>query len=248
MAIEVFNRYEYKYLLDEETFKKVTAVLNEHMVMDFYNANGEFYTIANIYYDTEDDYLIRHSLERPTYKEKLRLRAYGIPNKETPVFLEIKKKYKKLVNKRRTTIKLDEAYEFIQNKEKPPISEIMNKQVVNELEYFLKIYDLKPKVYIAYDRMAYFEQGNPDLRISFDKNIRCRRKDLHLENGDYGEKLLNDNCYLMEIKTAKTMPLWLAHMLTEYDIKKQNFSKYGTEFKKNLKKQNKKGKENEQFI
>lgn len=232
MAIEVFNRYEHKYLLTKEQFNALLPIIEKHMEEDKYNIDGEAYTIANIYYDTADDYLIRKSLSRPAYKEKLRLRSYGIPDSNTEVFLEIKKKYRGLVNKRRTVLKLDEAYAFINTGNLPEISEYMNKQVLNELDYFIHTYELMPKVYLAYDRIAYFEKGNSDLRVSFDTNIRSRRYDVALEKGDYGSSLLDENIYLMEIKTAFSKPLWLVHMLTELDIKRSRFSKYGTEFGK----------------
>ena len=231
MAIEVFNRYEHKYMLNREQFEKIIKILDEHMVMDSHNENHTPYTIANIYFDTPDDYLIRTSLSKPEYKEKLRLRAYGVPDRETKVFLEIKKKFRGIVNKRRTKLKLAEAYSFITSGKAPMPKDYMNTQVLHELEYFLKIYDLSPKLYLAYDRIAYFEKDNKDLRISFDMNIRSRRYDLALEKGDYGEKLLPDGVYLMEIKTSLAKPLWLTHILAELDIKRTRFSKYGTEFK-----------------
>ena len=213
MAIEVFNRYEHKYLLDKETYKKVINIMDTYMELDAYNVNHKPYTIANIYYDTNDDYLIRTSLSKPDYKEKLRLRAYGVPDKKSKVYLEIKKKYKGLVNKRRTALYLNEAYKFAANGKMPEVKEYMNEQVLKEIEYFLSVYKLKPKVYIAYDRIAYFEKGNPDLRISFDMNIRSRRYEIGLDRGDYGELLLERNLYLMEVKTAMAKLLWLTEML-----------------------------------
>ena len=230
MAIEVFNRHEQKYLLDEDTFQKVIEVMDEYMMPDKYNVNHKPYTISNIYFDTEDDYLIRTSLSKPNYKEKLRLRSYGVPSNDSKVFLEIKKKFNDIVNKRRTVLKLSEAYNFISSGKPPELKEYMNTQVLKEIEYFLQVYRLKPKVYLAYDRIAYFEKYNNDLRISFDKNIRTRRYDVALEDGDYGEALLPDGVYLMEVKTSKAMPLWLTDMLAKYNIKKRSFSKYGTEF------------------
>lgn len=231
MAIEVFNRYEHKYMLDRETFEKVIKIMDEHMVMDSHNEGHTPYTISNIYFDTPDDYLIRTSLSKPDYKEKLRLRAYGVPCRDSMVFLEIKKKFKGIVNKRRTKLKLNEAYTFLESGKAPEPKEYMNTQVIRELEYFLKIYNLSPKLYLAYDRIAYFEKDNRDLRISFDMNIRSRRYDLALEKGDYGERLLPEGVYLMEIKTSLAKPLWLTHMLADLDIKRTRFSKYGTEFK-----------------
>lgn len=231
MAIEVFNRYEHKYMLDGETFSKVIRVMSDHMEPDAYNAGMKPYTIANIYFDTPDDYLIRTSLSRPEYREKLRLRSYGVPNSDTMVYLEIKKKYRGIVNKRRTSLALNEAYDFLATGKAPEPKEYMNGQVLRELEYFMSVYDLAPKLYLAYDRIAYFEKGNGDLRISFDTNIRTRRHDLALENGDYGENLLDSDAYLMEIKTSLAKPLWLSHMLTDLGIQRKSFSKYGTEFK-----------------
>ncbi len=234
MATEVFLRHEQKYFLDSDTFRKVLAVMDEHMQPDKYNIGHKPYTISNIYFDTDDNYLIRTSLSKPRYKEKLRLRSYGVPNSESYVFLEIKKKFNRLVNKRRTVLKLSEAYDFVSSKTAPAYQKYMNSQVLKEIEYFLHFYSLKPKVYLAYDRIAYFEKGNRDLRISFDQNIRTRRYDVALEAGDYGDKLLPDGVYLMEIKTSRAMPLWLTEMLAKYDIKRRRFSKYGTEFTKQL--------------
>ena len=234
MAIEVFNRYEHKYLIDENTYHKLIGVMDKHMTLDRYNINHKPYTIANIYYDTPDDYLIRRSLEKPRYKEKLRLRAYGVPKKDSMVFLEIKKKFDGIVNKRRTTLALCEAYKFAESLIVPEEKNYMNMQVIGEIKYFLERYELFPKLYLAYDRVAYFEKDNPDLRISFDSHIRSRRYDVALEKGDYGNPLLKNGTYLMEIKTSKAKPLWLVSALSENKIFKQSFSKYGEEYKQKL--------------
>jgi hypothetical protein len=235
MAIEVFNRHECKYLLTNETYEKIIPIINKYMEPDECNKNNCFYTISNLYYDTHDNHLIRNSLAKPKYKEKLRLRAYGVPLVEDKVFLEIKKKVDGVVNKRRTKLILNEAYDFVNTGEKPGIKKYMNNQVVNEIEYFLKAYDLDPKLYLAYDRKAYFGINNRDLRITFDTNIRTRRYDLRLESGDYGDRLLNDDIWLMEVKAEKSIPIWLVKLLSEYKIYRRSFSKYGTEYKTMLK-------------
>jgi hypothetical protein len=230
MAIEVFNRRESKFILDITTYRNIQNRLLEHMELDDYNKEEEFYTISNIYYDTEDNQLIRKSLSKPKYKEKLRLRAYGIPKPGEKVYLEIKKKVCGIVNKRRTTLELGEAYEFVSNNIRPQFKQYMNKQVMNEIEYILKIYNLEPKLYLAYDRKAMFGKENRDLRITFDTNIRTRRYDLRLENGDYGTKLLEDGQWLMEVKAERSIPIWLAKLLNEYKINSTSFSKYGEEY------------------
>lgn len=234
MAIEVFNRYEHKYLLDKSTYEKVLPVIKDKMNMDSYNKNGSAYTISNIYFDTEDDFLIRNSLSKPPYKEKLRLRSYGTADMDSKVFLEIKKKYNGIVNKRRTVLTLKEAYDFTRTGTKPELKPYMNAQVIRELEYFLNLYKPVPKLYLAYDRIAFFDKENADLRISFDMNIRSRRYNLGLEKGDYGSRLLADDVYLMEIKTSLAKPMWLCEMLTELEIRRQSFSKYGTEYRNML--------------
>ncbi|MEK4325552.1 polyphosphate polymerase domain-containing protein [Paenibacillus sp. FSL R7-0297] len=235
MAIEVFNRYENKYLFDTESYLKLYNELLEYMEPDEYNKQHEYYSITNLYYDTPHDSLIRSSLAKPKYKEKLRIRAYGIPTGDTKVYLEIKKKVFGLVNKRRTSLKLNEAYDFVASGIEPEFKSYMNKQVIEEIKYMLTRYDLQPKLYLSYDRKAMFCKNNRDLRITFDTNIRCRRYDLKMEHGVYGEELLEPGQWLMEVKAEKTIPVWLAKMLSEHQMYRTSFSKYGNEYKKMLK-------------
>jgi SPX domain protein involved in polyphosphate accumulation len=234
MGIEVFNRYENKFLLGGETYEDIKEKLNDYMEQDEFNKSNGFYTISNIYYDTRDNHLIRSSLAKPKYKEKLRLRAYGVPEENQKVYVEIKKKVCGLVNKRRTTLRLNEAYDFLSSGEKPELKPYMNKQVLNEIEYFLDRYELEPKLYLAYDRHAMFSKACRDLRITFDTNIRTRRYDLKLEKGDYGESLLEPDVWLMEVKAENSIPLWLSKLLAEHKAYKTSFSKYGTEHKRML--------------
>ncbi|MHB8064546.1 MAG: VTC domain-containing protein [Ruminiclostridium sp.] len=234
MAIEVFNRNEGKFLIDKEVYEALSIKLLQYMEMDAFNKTHDFYTISNIYYDTNDNYLIRNSLAKPKYKEKLRLRAYGVPELNNKVYLEIKKKFDGIVNKRRTSLKLKDAYEFLSTGQKPKLKSYMNKQVINEIDYLIKLYNVEPKLYLAYDRKAMFCIGNREVRITFDTNIRTRRYDLKLEAGDYGEPLLDNDKWLMEVKAEKNIPLWLSKLLSEYKIYKTNFSKYGKEYGKML--------------
>ena len=234
MAIEVFNRYETKFLLTTKQYKALRTILEERVHPDAYNKGGKFYTICNVYYDTPDNNLIRTSLDKPEYKEKLRLRSYGVPNKNKPVFLEIKKKYAGIVNKRRCALTIDEANALILDNKYPVIKDYMNVQVLNELDYFAQMYDLVPKVYLAYDRLAYAGIEDEDLRITFDTNIRSRRYNVALEKGDYGSPIIDGGIWLMEVKCAGAVPMWLAAALSELGIYKTSFSKYGTEYKNYL--------------
>ncbi|MDY5576353.1 MAG: polyphosphate polymerase domain-containing protein [Lachnospiraceae bacterium] len=231
MAIEVFSRYEKKYLLTEENYHWILENISEHMVPDKFNKNGQLYNIANIYYDTSNDALIRASIEKPVYKEKLRLRSYGVPALEDKVFLEIKKKYKGLVNKRRTTLRLFEAYDLIEHGIDPGDQPYINRQVLEEIKYFLRVYDLKPKVYLTYDRQAFFSKDDRDFRITFDTNIKARREEVGLEKGNEGRLLINNAFWLMEVKSSEAVPLWFTSLLSEKQIFSTSFSKYGTEYK-----------------
>lgn len=232
MAIEVFNRSECKFLIEKDVYEVLSNELLKYMEMDDHSKADDFYTISNLYYDSEDNYMIRNSLAKPRYKEKLRLRAYGVPKENEKVYLEIKKKFNGVVNKRRTSIRVNEAYEFIKTKEKPEYKNYMNKQVISELEYMLKLYDVEPKLYLAYDRKAMFGKEDKEVRITFDTNVRTRRYDLKLEAGDHGEPLLEDGKCIMEIKVEKNIPLWLVKLLSEHKIYKSSFSKYGKEYEK----------------
>ncbi|GGA29623.1 polyphosphate polymerase domain-containing protein [Paenibacillus physcomitrellae] len=234
MAIEVFNRYENKYLMDTEAFNGFYSRLMEHMEPDSNNKGGQFYVISNLYYDTDQHTLVRSSLSKPKYKEKLRIRAYGVPSPNAKVYLELKKKVFGLVNKRRTSLNLQEAYEFVHTGQPPAFREGMNRQVMQEIEYFLSRYQLRPMAYLAYDRIAMFCKGNRDLRITFDTNIRSRRYDLRLEAGDHGEQLMEPGQWLMEVKAEKTIPVWLSRLLSEQQMYRTSFSKYGNEYKKSI--------------
>ncbi len=231
MALEVFNRYEVKYLLTTEQFQKLLKIVPDYMNSDPYNKDGKTYSICNLYLDTENDDLICTSLEKPVYKEKLRLRSYGKTPLNGCVFLEIKKKYKGLVNKRRTFMTLEEAYSYLFDGVVPDNPK-MNRQVMEEIKYAQSLYHAVPKAFISYDRFAFFEKEDDDFRLTVDTNIQTRRSDLRLDSDIYGEQLLEEGMWLMEAKASKTFPLWFSHFLSENGIYSCSFSKYGTEYKR----------------
>ncbi len=234
MAIEVFNRKEIKYFLTQEQKELITPLLHRYMDCDSYNKDSKTYPICNLYLDTPTNELIRKSLEKPVYKEKLRLRSYGRVPLESTVYLEIKKKFKGIVNKRRTPFILSEAYDFIQNGTEPKNSKT-NFQVLEEIKNMMTRYNLSPKAYIYYERLAFFEKDDSDFRLTLDCNITVRRKDLNLENEVYGESLLPEGIWLMEAKAFKAFPLWFVHFLSQNKIFQVSFSKYGTEYTKMIK-------------
>ncbi|GHU44688.1 molecular chaperone [Clostridia bacterium] len=234
MAIEIFNRYENKYLIPITIYEKLQSRLSDYMEADAFNKNGKTYTICNIYYDTADSHLIRTSLQKPAYKEKLRLRSYGMAETDTKVFVEIKKKVRGLVNKRRSGMTYAVAEEFLRTEVSPAITEDMNEQVLHEVSYLLSHKHLQPRLYLAYERMAWFGTGAHDVRVSFDSKIVSRRSHLSLTAAIEGNALLPADVRLMEIKVARSIPLWLSRLLSEYRIYPTSFSKYGREYQKQL--------------
>lgn len=232
MAKEIFDRFEKKYLIDEMFMLWMLRKTRDRLEKDVYGDNDGAYSITNIYYDTEDSHLIRTSISKPKYKEKLRLRYYGTPSGlDDKAYIEIKKKVYSQGNKRRSPMKLGDAYRFLQTAEIPEADGI-NKQVLKEIQYMLHMYDLQPMLYLSYDRLAYRGIGDDSLRITFDHNILTRRHDLRLESGSYGSSLLPKGKWLMEIKVKRSFPIWLSNMLAAYKVYPCSFSKYGTEYQK----------------
>lgn len=222
----VFKRYERKYLINKEQYEILMANLVLHMNVDCYG----WHTISNIYFDTENYEFIRNSIEKPVYKEKLRLRGYGDLTSDGLVFMELKKKFDGVVYKRRVPMTLAQAARYIEYNEKPK----KDSQILNEIDWFIKRYHPKPKVLIAYDRIAFSGKEDSKLRITFDHNIRYRDMDLNLAHGSHGQQLIDSNSYIMEIKIEGAIPLWLSQEMTELDIYPSSFSKYGTCYKNYL--------------
>lgn len=215
-----FKRYEKKYLLSEMEYKQLRARLQDKLNVDAYGNT----TICNIYFDTPSYQLVRTSMEKPVYKEKLRLRSYGTPQEGDTVFIELKKKYKGVVYKRREKLELNKAENYLYHKK--PTEE--NSQIIREIDWFLQFYnDIAPAMYISYDRVAMYGVEDSELRVTFDTNILWREDTLFLEAGNYGNALLPEGYRLMEIKIPGTMPLWLTHILDELKIYPTSFSKYG---------------------
>lgn len=224
-----FERIEKKYLMTASQKNELLKAISKYIVQDEYG----LHTICNIYYDTEDYSLIKTSLEKPVYKEKLRLRSYGIPSLDSKVFLEIKKKYDGVVYKRRIDLTLKEAYDYLGNHIRPSLE---NRQIFKEIDYFMNFYQPKASMYIAYDRRAYYGVLDPEFRMTIDTNIRSRDYDLRLEKGDQGNPLFMDELYLMEIKVRGALPMWIVKSLSELKIYPTSFSKYGQIFTKEVKK------------
>ena len=232
---EVFRRIEKKYIVDEPIYEKLIKKLEGHFVKDRYYKS----TICNIYYDTPSHQLVRNSIEKPVYKEKLRVRSYGVPDDEDMVFVELKKKYKGVVYKRRIEMTLAQTRDFFAGMEIPH----SNPQIENELRYFLKFYEgIAPAMYLSYDRLAYCGAEDPSLRLTFDTHILYREEQRELDKGIWGKELLPAGIRVMEIKIPNAMPLWLSAILDELKIFPASYSKYGTAYLNELSEKIHKGK------
>ncbi|MBR2070238.1 MAG: polyphosphate polymerase domain-containing protein [Clostridia bacterium] len=221
----VFRRYELKYILTLEQKEKVLNAISPYMTLDKYGKT----TIRNVYYDTDNYLLIRRSIEKPTYKEKLRIRSYSMATSESTVFVELKKKYEKVVYKRRIALPEKKAISWVNREIQCPV----NTQISREIDYFINFYGkLKPTMFLSYEREAYYDNNDGDFRITFDDNILCRQNDISLCSPPFGTPILEKGKVLMELKCYGGIPLWLVEVLSKEKIYKTSFSKYGTAYKK----------------
>ena len=230
MAIQTFKRVEAKYVITKEQMAQLMPELLEHMVFDKYCIGERAYPIYSLYFDTKNDDVVRRSVSKPYYKEKLRLRSYRLdPSTEDTVFLEIKKKIGGVVSKRRVTLTYKQAVDFIKKGIVPKLSGVQ-KQIMNEICYYTKIHPIEKSTLIHYDRVALFGKDNKELRITFDRNLTTTQRSDLLCGAEQEEYLADRNARVMEIKISGASPLWLSRLLSKNNIYKGSFSKIGTSF------------------
>ena len=219
----VFKRYELKYMLTREQKEKVQRAMEPYMALDQFGR----VTIRNLYYDTDSYRLIRESIEKPVYKEKLRIRCYRKVGEKDPVFVELKKKYDSVVYKRRLSLPEQNALAWVAGETDCP----KQTQISEEIDYFRDFYQtLHPVVFLSYEREAYYARDGGDFRVTFDENILCREEALSLQEEPWGTPLLAEELTLMELKCSGGIPLWMTQVLTEEQIYKTSYSKYGTAY------------------
>ena len=229
-----FQRYEIKYLLTQPQKQAILRAMQPYMKLDKYGRT----TIRNIYYDTESYRLIRRSLEKPAYKEKLRIRSCQTAGPDDPVFVELKKKYKSVVYKRRLTLPESQAMTCFRYGLPLPV----RSQIAGEIEYFRSLYQgLRPAVFLSYEREAFYAPDGSEFRVTFDENILYREQDFSLGSEPYGIPLLGAGQTLMELKTAGGLPLWMAHELNRLGVRRTSFSKYGAAYRDRMTEQERKG-------
>ncbi|MBR6257816.1 MAG: polyphosphate polymerase domain-containing protein [Lachnospiraceae bacterium] len=227
----IFKRVEKKYLLNDSQRKAFMERLEGRTEEDVYGK----YSISNIYFDTADNELIRESLNKPVYKEKLRLRSYGTPKDGDKVFLEMKKKWKGVVYKRRVEFPYRVAMDYI---EKGIYPKEYDCQILKEIDYMIKYHGLRPDTFLAYDRRAYVVSEDKNIRFTIDERIRSRKYDLRLSDGDKGKLLMDDDMSLLEIKAPGALPTWFVQIMSELGIFSTSFSKFGRVYQEGLEETN----------
>ena len=251
-SISVFQRAEKKYRMDQKAFEKILPSMHEHMVEDSYCREGKTYRICNLYYDTANYDVIRESLKKPFFKEKLRLRTYGWPSsEESRAFLELKRKVNGVVTKRRASLSYGTAIQFMApclHGEKHPLREksddpedlfYINQQILDEIREYMNRTPLVTGTLLTYERSAWFGKDHSGFRVTFDRNIRFRRQveDMMALSEDDMIPLMPEDFILMEAKVEGAFPLWFSHLLGRDGIRPQSFSKYGVAYKTWLKKE-----------
>ncbi len=224
MAVQTtFKRHELKYKLTTKQYNKLLIAMNEHMKLDEYGRHK----ISNIYFDTNDYRVIRNSIEKPKYKEKLRLRVYGEPKEESLAFIELKKKYNGVVYKRRIATTKLKACSYLCKGEK-----MENQcQITKEVDYFKECNKgILPKVYLSYEREAYFSPSDENFRMTFDFNIKMRENNISIYASDEDNIVLDTDYILLEVKTVQGLPFWFLRYLNQNQIFSTSFSKYGTAY------------------
>ena len=230
----VFKRYEIKYMVTAAQKERILKAMEPYMEADRFGRS----TVRNLYFDTDDFVLARHSIAKPDYKEKLRIRSYAKADAGSTVFVELKRKFDGVVYKRRIGLPEADAMKWMAGVRNETIEAELDKespQVAAEIEYFAGLYKgLKPVIYLSYDREAYrmregaaVSDGGSEFRVTFDSNIFCRETELTLASEAYGTPILEDGMFLMELKCPGAIPLWLTKVLSEEHIYKTSFSKYG---------------------
>ncbi len=219
----IFKRYEIKYMLSQEQYEAVIHKMSSYMRADIHGRS----TNLSLYFDTPDFLLIRRSLDKPLYKEKLRIRSYGLAESDTTVFIELKKKFKGVVYKRRISMTEEDAMNYLLFDDK-----VLHNQIEAEIDYTKDRYqNLIPRVLLSYDREAYYAIDDHEFRVTFDQNILWRDQDVNLTSYIGGEPLLKPGQVLMEVKAGGAIPLWFVKILTEEKLYKTSFSKYGMAYR-----------------
>jgi hypothetical protein len=216
-AASCFKRYEQKYLLQQDQYHNFLNLMGDAFQSDKYGPS----TIYTVYYDTPDHRIIGKAFTKAVFREKLRLRSYGIPGPGINVYVEIKKKYNGIIYKRRFPVDFENLKDLY-TLPSPPSAE---EGLFDEFRFFYQRYSLAPVFFLSYNRVALESKSDKRLRLTFDTNIRWRSDNFDFTHGNSGYPLLKADECLMELKTVEPIPLYVSNCLTKNKIFPASFSK-----------------------
>lgn len=229
MAIEIFSRKEQKYLITRRQYEQLIEEIGPRMRSDKNGIDGK-YSVTSLYFDNAEKGIYFETKNKLKYRQKLRLRVYDDADLNSTAFFEVKQKHKKVVNKRRMLLPLHEAYRYLREDGFAGLQnyETSNPQVMKEIDYFRKFYRLEPEMVVSYSRHALHGVTDPELRITFDFDLRCRKDDLRIEDGPHGQHFIDPDLVVLEVKVDHSVPLWLARILQELGCEQRSASKFCT--------------------
>ncbi|ALC92307.1 hypothetical protein AM500_22930 [Bacillus sp. FJAT-18017] len=229
MVLEIFSRREQKYLISRLQYEILVDQMSPYMRYDKFGSQGR-YTVTSLYFENPNYDIYFETKNKLKFRQKLRLRIYDDTDIKGHAFLEVKQKHKNVVNKRRTLMPLMEAYRYLNKPIDWPVLdfEASNHQILKEIHHFRRLYYLNPAMVVSYDRQAFHCITDPDLRVTFDLNLRCRDSDLHIENGPYGENFIDRDLVVLEVKVTHSVPLWLTRILQDLQCEQRSASKFCT--------------------
>lgn len=229
MVIEIFRRREQKYLITTDQYLELVTRMSPYMRPDRNGIDGH-YTITTLYFESHDKKIYYETKNKLKFRQKLRLRIYDDTDIRGNAFFEVKQKHKKVVNKRRMVLPLAEAYRYLYEESATSLEDYQtsNLQVFREIDYYREFYQLRPEMVVSYDRHAFHHIEDPDLRVTFDLNLRCRNHDLRIEHGPYGKHFIDPHLVVLEVKVSDSVPLWLTRILQDLECEQRSASKFCT--------------------
>ncbi|KIL49284.1 polyphosphate polymerase domain-containing protein [Jeotgalibacillus soli] len=229
MVLEIFNRREQKYLISRNQYELLVEQMGPYMRPDKFGVEGR-YTVTSLYFENPEHRIYFETKNKLRFRQKLRLRIYDDTDIDGVAFFEVKQKHNNVVNKRRMVIPLAEAYRYLNNSSENLACsyETWNEQVMKEIHHFRRLYELYPEMVVSYDRHVFHSITDPDLRVTFDLNLRCRNEDLRIENGPYGENFIDQDLAVLEVKVKHSVPLWLTRILQDLECEQRSASKFCT--------------------
>lgn len=222
------NRFEIKYPSETSALAEVEALIADYLSPDEAMNGGQGYQVCSVYFDSPDLRFFRDKMEGELTRLKPRLRWYADSLDEAPsaYFLEMKGRYDRIVLKRRAALSRDLAEAILADPLSVPDSAISNSSVLGEFSYMVQRFDLRPLVTVSYHRKPFRGRFHNNLRMTFDRMLRCSLStSLDAKVSDF-RYFLPANRSIIELKYNETVSRYLLQRLNSHGLIQQTFSKY----------------------